>query len=103
MQTMKKQTPDADIVVRVPATEVSVYLERGWLPCPKKVWKRSSWATLKDMSGPSKRVRVDPLRERKQNAPTVATHARRKTLKAMEQAKKLFLEHLLLSPQTKTT
>lgn len=66
MICMKKKTEHADLVVRIDHADFDRYVEDGWLPCTKKVWRRSRWATKKDGSGPSKRVRIDPIRERRE-------------------------------------
>ena len=66
MITLKKKAEQADLVVRVSSFEQEQYLEDGWHPCPKKVWRRSAPAMRKDGSGPSTRVRIDPVRARRE-------------------------------------
>ena len=65
MLTMKKES----LVVRVSRDKRDQYESDGWRGCCKKVWRRSAPAMLKDGSGPSKNVRIDPVPERA-NRPT---------------------------------
>lgn len=93
MLTMKKTTTHATMVVRVPNDRIGEYIADDWVPCPRKAWRRSGWAMRKDMSGPSSRVKVDPVPDRiEKRSKLSATHIHWRVKKAKRRAKKVTSE-----------
>jgi hypothetical protein len=67
MITLRKRTKNGDLVTRTSNVDEARKLKAdGWRPCSKKVWSRASPATKKDLSGPSKNIRIDSVGGRKE-------------------------------------